>query len=242
MLFLWLKAYTNHGEAIKVPDVSRMTYEQAAEVLEKEGLRIEFNDSLFNAEFEPYTVVSQVPPAGDNVKRGRKVYVLINTGSVPLVRVPQLVNPDKAIALRLAQSMLRSAGLNAGKIHYLHEAQSGDNFFVVAMYHKGKRILAGQQVPLGSTIDLKVSDDIEDISIMQAMIDPSVPAEINIPDLSGNTLDEARIVLELMRLRIGKIEFGSSVQDSASAIVIDQNPPAGGDPVMPGSKIDLKLE
>lgn len=219
-----------------------MTWEQAEEALEKSDLRIEFNDSTYSENHEPNTIVSQVPASGHVVKRGRKIYVVVNTGNVPLVTVPQLVNPEKAIALRLARSLLRNAGLNTGKIIYMHENKSGDNFFVVSMSYNGRRLLAGDRIPLGSAVDLRVSDDVEDISIMHAMMDPNIPAEIAVPDLAGNTLSESRIVLELMRLRIGKVEYGPEVQDSASAIVIDQNPPAYGPPVMPGTKIDLKLE
>ena len=43
-----LEIYTHHGEGIKVPDLSKMSYEGALQLLESDGLRIMVSDSGYN--------------------------------------------------------------------------------------------------------------------------------------------------------------------------------------------------
>ena len=76
--------YTRHGQSIKVPKVSGMPIENATELLDDNDLELVIIDSVFNEDMKPNTIVEQDPQPDLSVKPGRKIYVTVNTGIVPI--------------------------------------------------------------------------------------------------------------------------------------------------------------
>ena len=59
-----LEYYTRHGEKIKVPDLSKMTFEKAEELLKSDGLLIQVTDSGYNKLLPADCILMQTPAAG----------------------------------------------------------------------------------------------------------------------------------------------------------------------------------
>ena len=143
---------TNHGEEIKVPDLSKMKLEIAEEKLDEEGLEVFLLDTVeFKPEFPPYTIVEQDPIAGSNVKNGRKIYVKLNAGGYAMVTFPDLKNKT----FRQATNTLRALGLVEGELKYVPDLAKD---IVLEVSYKGKQLKAGDKLMKNSKIDFVLGD------------------------------------------------------------------------------------
>lgn len=152
LFFHWITFVTNHGEEITVPNLSKMTPEQAEEKLDELDLEYEIIDTVdYIADFPKLTIVQQEPTAGSKVKGGRTIYVKINASTYTMVAVPDLVEKT----YRQAVPTLKAVGLQEGEITY--KPYIGKDM-VLEMWMNGKKIKAGTKVLKSSKIDLVLGD------------------------------------------------------------------------------------
>ena len=143
---------TNHGEEIKVPDLSKMKLEIAEEKLDEEGLEVFLLDTVeFKPEFPPYTIVEQDPIAGSKVKNGRKIYVKLNAGGYEMVTFPDLKNKT----FRQATNALRALGLVEGELKYVPDMAKD---IVLEVSYNGRPVKAGDKLMKNSKIDFVLGD------------------------------------------------------------------------------------
>lgn len=152
LLILFLDFRTNHGEEIKVPDLSKLKLEVAEEKLNDIDLEVFLLDTVdFNPEFPPFTILEQDPKAGSLVKDGRKIYVKLNAGEFTNIEIPEF--KDKTYRQILAT--IKSLTLREGKITYkTHIAKD----VVLQIYQNGRRLRAGDIVKKNSTLDFVLGD------------------------------------------------------------------------------------
>ena len=152
LLILFLDFRTNHGQEIKVPDLSKMKLEIAEEKLNDIDLEVFLLDTVdFNPEFPPFTILEQDPKAGSLVKDGRKIYVKLNAGEFTNIEIPDF--KDKTYRQILAT--IKSLTLKEGKITYKpHIAKD----VVLQIYQNGRRLRAGDIVKKNSTLDFVLGD------------------------------------------------------------------------------------
>ena len=143
---------TNHGQEIKVPDLSKMKLEIAEEKLNELDLEVFLLDTVeFNADFPPFTILEQDPKAGSLVKDGRKVYVKLNAGEFTDITIPEF--KDKTF--RQISATIKSLTLKEGKITYKpHIAKD----IVLQIFQDGRRLRAGDKVKKNSTLDFVLGD------------------------------------------------------------------------------------
>ncbi|TXI68701.1 MAG: PASTA domain-containing protein [Flavobacterium sp.] len=143
---------TNHGQEIKVPDLSKMKLEIAEEKLNELDLEVFLLDTVeFNADFPPFTILEQDPKAGSLVKDGRKVYVKLNAGEFTEITIPEF--KDKTF--RQISATIKSLTLKEGKITYKpHIAKD----IVLQIFQDGRRLRAGDKVKKNSTLDFVLGD------------------------------------------------------------------------------------
>ena len=143
---------TNHGEEIKVPDLSKMKLEIAEEKLDEEGLEVFLLDTVeFKPEFPPYTIVEQDPIAGSKVKNGRKIYVKLNAGGYAMITFPDLKNKT----FRQATNALRALGLVEGELKYVPDLAKD---IVLEVSYNGRPVKAGDKLMKNSKIDFVLGD------------------------------------------------------------------------------------
>ena len=152
LFFHWITYTTHHGQEITVPDLSKLSAEQAEEKLNAIDLDYTILDTVdFKPEFPKLTVVEQEPKAGSKVKEGRKIYIKINASTYTMVAVPDLVEKT----YRQAVPTLESVGLLEGTITY--KPYLGKDM-VLEMRMNGKKLKAGEKVLKSSKIDLVLGD------------------------------------------------------------------------------------
>lgn len=143
---------THHGEKIEVPDLSKLTLEEAAEVLDDVDLKYEIMDTTnYNPEFPYQTVIEQIPRAGKTVKEDRKIYLSINRSGYPMIEIPAVVGKT----MRQAEPTLQAVGFEIGKISYRKYIAQDE---VLEIRHKGQKLEAGQKLQKTSVIDVVLGD------------------------------------------------------------------------------------
>ena len=181
ILFISLQSlgwYTNHNQRIAVPTVVGKSYEEAVIEFEKLGLNAKVVDSVYNEKAEPFSIVEQYPAGNDEVKSGRTIYLVINTGNRPKVKMPKLVD----MSLTLATAVLKNRNLQLGKISFEYD-EIGNNLIVNQLY-RGSVIQPGTQLPTGSVIDLVVaSNDKSKFSEGDSIL---INESADVPDDMGN--------------------------------------------------------
>lgn len=190
--------YTNYNEGVTVPDVTRLSLQEAETLLSSIGLRHEVSDRRSNTAFPANYVIDQQPAPSMIVKPNRKIYLTVNTEVKPTVEVPNVVN----LSLRNAQIQLQNYGLEVGTISY--ESSRFKNAVL------RQSIPEGTVVDKGMTIDLVVSDGLGD-------------KVVQIPEIIGLRLPQAQLKLREAGLRIGEIIF-QPTKDVAPNTVLDYSP------------------
>lgn len=152
LILYWLKITTNHNEHVEVPDLSKVSFDEAQNKLKGFNLRLEILDSAnYNPDYPKYSVIDQIPVSGSQVKENRKIYITLNPSGYRTVEIPLLVGRTR----RQAEPTLKALGFEIGKISY-EPAIAPDE--VLEMRYQGKKINPGEKLQITSVIDLVLGD------------------------------------------------------------------------------------
>lgn len=201
--FFSLRFYTKHGEGLNVPEVKGLSLSQAVSKLEELGLRYEI-DSVYIMDKPAGIVTDQDPDANTFVKGNRTIYLTVNSAQAPNVKFPDIENKS----LREAQSILESYRLKLGDTTYKPDVARD---VVLEAYFGGQLIKSGEVLPTGSTINLVLGDGRGN-------------EEVELPNLTGLTIDEAKFNLKGLMLTLGTVTYNGAITDTANAIIITQFP------------------
>lgn len=152
LIMHWLTFRTDHGNEITVPNLSKLSVQEAEDKLDLLDLDYVVLDSVdYVADYPKRSVVTQDPVAGSKVKEGRKIYIKINSSGFTSVRMPDLIEKT----YRQAVPTLQALGLVEGKITY--KPYLGKDM-VLEMRIDGKKVKAGDKVWKSSKVDLVLGD------------------------------------------------------------------------------------
>lgn len=180
LTFYMIGLYTGDNEGnVKVPNVIDVRIDKAKKSLEENGLRYEIVDSVYSDEHKRMAVTEQDPSAGSEVKPDRKIYLIINSMSKPMVKMPKLVNTS----FNLAKVLLKNSGLKLGTITEIHSELG--NGFVIQQFHKNDSIGSNQMIEKGSTIDLWVSKKASELE-EEIGEEGEIPTTNPTPGIDGN--------------------------------------------------------
>jgi beta-lactam-binding protein with PASTA domain len=154
----WLDAYTKHNsELVEIENLEGVLSQKALNKLKDAGLEGVIHDTVFKDGAKKLSVINQNPPAGLKVKKGRKIYLVINTGKVPMVEVPDLAFKT---SLSQAHNILSRSHLRVGNvIKRVHPSvRSRTDEPVLAQYEHGttKDIVPGSLIERNSKVDLVI--------------------------------------------------------------------------------------
>ena len=220
--FFSLRYYTKHGQGLDVPMVKGLSFEQAVQKLEAAGLKYEV-DSVFILDQPAGIVIDQDPDPNTFVKDNRTIYLTINAGKTPNTKFPDIAFKT----LREAQAIIESSRLKLGDTTYKADVSRD---VVLEASFGGQPIQAGQTLPVGSSISLVLGDGRGN-------------QEVDIPQLVGLTIDEAKFSLKGSALTLGNIIYEGAITDSSNAVITKQDPmPADSlTKVTIGTKINITL-
>lgn len=211
MDYVIMPEYTNYNEGVTVPDVTKLSLEEAETLLTEFGLRFEVHDRRAHSAYPANYVIDQSPSPRHLVKPNRKVYLTVNTESTPQVEVPEVVN----LSYRNARLQLENSGLSVGSTSY--ESNRFKNTIL------RQSVAPGDTVDRGTAVNLVVSD-----GLGSRMVD--------VPDLEGLRLTEAQQEIMRAGLRIGPIRFEPS-RDVKPNTVLSFSP--NEDELQEGETIEL---
>lgn len=172
-----LDAYTQHGHSVKVPDLKNMSVQEAVSLLAKQELACAVVDSDYVKTVLPGKILDQNPQGGQHVKRGRTVYLTINSLSIPLRVVPDVADNS---SLRQAQAKLMAVGFKLTEEEYV----AGEREWVYGVKYNGRILQNGEQVPTGATLTLMVGNGSKEmqpdsLSVGEEDIEVDIPATSN---------------------------------------------------------------
>lgn len=179
--------YVKHGQKITLPDVRRMQFEKASQLLEEQGFIPVKGDVKYNAEFDPGMVIDQQPNALSTVKSGRRVYLTV-ANAEPFLKMPELVGQS----IRGTKLQLSQVGLQLDSLTWVFS----DTFPQDVVTWQSVRPNA--PIRRGSRVVLRVSKG-------------KNPNKYDVPDLVNLSLEEAKRQIRQSRLTLGKINY---VQDT----------------------------
>jgi eukaryotic-like serine/threonine-protein kinase len=196
----WL---TRHGKTLSIPAVTGKTYADAQKILEEKGFDVEIQDSVYNDTAAPLTVLRQFPDADALVKVNRTVYLTINRAVPPVIEMPNM----EGLSFRSAQIALQQYGLKLEDTVYRTDFAKNS---VLEQQYNGQRIKAGTKIAQGSKITLVLGSGLGN-------------EEFGVPDLFGQTLGDARVLLESNGLNLGSV-LPAELQSNTSAFIVRQSP------------------
>ncbi len=155
-VYLGLGWYTKHDVKIKVPTLVGKTISDAEAQLKQLGLTVKIIDSVYNEKAEAFSIIEQIPAANEEVKPDRAIYVVINSGNKPKVKMPKLIDQS----LTLSKAVLKNNGLVLGNVTYSYD-EIGNNL-VISQLVNGREIAPGTLLNKGTVIDIVVISNNKD--------------------------------------------------------------------------------
>lgn len=146
----WLDTYTQHNEAVIVPDVKGLKLDEAVTFIRNNGLRYNVIDSVFSKSVAPGAVVEIVPSAGSKVKEGRILFLTVNAVTSKMGEIPEVED----LSFRQAHALLTGRGFESVEIVYVNGVYKD---LAIGVELRGRLLHKGDMVPLSSPLVLKVS-------------------------------------------------------------------------------------
>ena len=198
-----------------VPDLTGKDVVSVLEELSALDLNTKIGGLEYSADIPANHVITQDPPPGSEVRKGRSVRIVISRGPAT-VQVPNL----RGLPVDQAETLLESNGLCRGNVSRFHEIP------VAAGRVAAQAPRAGREVDRGACVDLLVS------------LGPR-PRAVIMPALAGLRLQQAVSLLEQGRLTTGRIRYEYDPRRPPD-VVIGQQPPAGYRVAL-DSAVDLRI-
>ncbi len=211
----WIMPAIVHSRAeIQIPDVSKIPFDKAAEILDAAGLNAIDAGTAPNAKVREGNVLYQNPPAGAIVREGRNVYLTMSGGEQKLV-MPNL----RGRSLRDAKITLERLELRVGMVAFDISDLPAET-------------VVSQSVPAGRTLKANRSIDLV-VSMGKDM------KQLDVPYLVGLKIADAQKLLAENGLKLGKVVYKADPDYSPNTIIAQS--PSAGDKVDPNMPIDITV-
>jgi serine/threonine-protein kinase len=198
---------------VAVPSVAGQTQQAADQALFAAGFKTA-DSTAYSSTVAQGMVISTDPAGGANAPQGSLVKVVVSGGTQP-VSVPSVVGDSPA----QAGGTLAAAGLKVGPTS--QQASST----VTQGQVTGTNPAAGATVPMGTTVTIYVS---------------SGPPTTNVPNLVGDTPDQAQAALSGANLQ-GQNTGTVNVNDPSQNGEVVKQSPAAGSSVQQGSTVQYQV-
>ncbi len=177
-----LNRYTRHGEAIPVPNVTRMSMSDARRTLAETGLLVEVTDTGYVKDLPKDCILEQKPAAGTKVKKGHVIALIVNASATPTIALPDII---QNCSLREAVARLKSMGFKVGEPQFV----SGEKEWVYGITVDGIPRKAGERIAVNKTVVVQAGNGYvaEEDSVVYVEYNPA--AEID-EDANDNSFPD----------------------------------------------------
>ncbi len=198
---------------VKVNEVVGMPYEQAVQVLKNAKFEPVNGGMRYDQKYPSGTVILQKPEPNTIVKQGRRVYLIVSGGE-PMLEMPNL----RLKSLRDANITLSRLGLILGVV------AEDTSDYVPKGAIMAQSIQYGTKLGRGTVVDLTISSG-------------KPLGDIDVPDVVGKSLSEARRIIESSGLKVGKISYQVSIDLLPNTVVLQF--PRAGEKIKEQSLVDI---
>jgi beta-lactam-binding protein with PASTA domain/tRNA A-37 threonylcarbamoyl transferase component Bud32 len=197
-------------EQVDVPNVIGRPSATASQILQNRGFEVQI-DPAVNADVPRDQVFAQDPRPGQTADEGSTVHLRVSSGPGQAA-VPSVVG----LSQNEAEKQLQDAGFKSKAAEEFSDTVKKGEVISTAP-------AVGTLVERGTTVTLTVSKGKEQVAV---------------PDVDGETEDNARSAIEAAGLRVGKVTEEESDQDPGTVIA---QSPAAGKKVAKGSAVTLTV-
>jgi serine/threonine-protein kinase len=194
--------FTIRGHQETMPNMVGLSFAYAQRMATGLGLEMKVEDKLFNTQYPPQTIVSQMPPPGTRIKIGQHVHVLVSLGP-PQVTIPNLLGTS----IRAARITAIQRNLTLGDIVGIHWPQSEPD-----------QVVAQDPPPESAEVRSPTVDILVSLG--------EVPEAYLCPRLVGQPIAEVRRSLEKAGFKVAGVTSITTVS-GPRGIIFTQSPAAG---------------
>ena len=187
-----MPSYTRHDVSTSVPNVENRPYNEAKTTLQDTNLQVERQVGRYNPNVDTGIVVDQTPLPSSKVKPGRRVYLTVNAGEIPIVKIPDL----NGMSVREAKNRISSLGLQVGRV------QEDPIPSPYAQTITKQDPTPGDSLQEGKAVDLWYSTGLGD-------------AQVDVPNVRGERIETARQRLLERKLRLVVVDTTMTTDPSA---------------------------
>jgi len=201
--------YISQGSVKVVPDVHNMSYEEASDRLRLAGFEaVKSYNVQYISQIDSNIVLSQMPEAGEEVKPGRQVYLVVNKREKPSFPMPDL---------------LGRAEFDARQMAYRMEMVIQDVQSTPITTPEGDGLVVSQSIPARTIVKSGTPFSLV-VGRYQAAIEGA--KTVAVPNVLGMSLAQAQKVIADAALPVGKIttQFSTLLMPNT---VISQRPGVG---------------
>ena len=214
VVLLWLRAYTNHGQKLELPDYRNSHISEATKDAAKKSFEIIVNDSLFKVGTPGGMILNQNPTAGSLVKENRKVYVDIsryNATRNKLEDLPVMYGREYNSVKRSLSHLEIESDIKS----YKYDAGEPDH--ILEVWYEGQ-LVDGKN---GKRPDVEIKTG----GSLSFVLSKKEGGQVAIPNLVCDMLGNAKWKLGRSQLKLGRIEKrGLITVPLDSAYIVEQNP------------------
>jgi eukaryotic-like serine/threonine-protein kinase len=213
-----------HGHEVAVPDLVGKSPVAARMIAEQSGLELNVERQYYSPTVPEGKILSQLPPAGSQVRRGWQVRVAESLGP-QRVAIPNVIGQSE----RAANINIRRRGLDVGAIAQMQSPDAPDS-----------QVLAQAPPPNASGVSAPK------ISLLVAA--PSQPQALVMPSFVGQPLGTITQTVQDAGLHIGTVTLAALPESSTpttpapspASMIVTQNP-AAGEKVMEGAAVNFEV-
>lgn len=178
-----LDIYTHHGEEIVVPDIRHKLYSDAEQLLSNRGLEIQVTDTGYVRNMSPDCILEQITAPGMKVKRGRVIYVIVNSDHSLMLTLPDLIDNN---SYREARAKLMAMGFKVGPPQYV----PGEKEWVYGITCRGRNLHNGEKVSVDDMLTIQVGDGAMSINDDITYTDPEYSPADSLHHASEQIIEE----------------------------------------------------
>ena len=224
-VFLTLRIFTRHGQALSVPDLTGLSISETDSILTERELRYQIVDSVYNSLVERGSIIDQNPSPEFKVKENRTIFLTINAFNPEIIKMPNVVG----VSLRQATAIIQTVGLQIGRLTYVPDIAVNN---VLQQKFNGAVIEEGDSIIKGSEVDLILGRGLSN-------------EKTAAPELIGILFESAKNRIISRYLNLGAVIYDGSfedAEDSSSAFVWKQKPTFNEETLVNlGSTVDIWL-
>ncbi|MCX7832541.1 MAG: PASTA domain-containing protein [Actinobacteria bacterium] len=195
---------------VAVPKLVDLSVKEAEKLLSEKGLKIDIASKKYSATYEKDKIISQDPPPGTRIEKGKVVKVVVSLGERP-VKVPNLFGKS----VLEAGQILGELGLRIGEVTYEYSDNIPEDMIMK------QSPSPNSEVSKGTAVDIVISKGVEVVII---------------PDVTGLSLDKAKEMIKKAGLKFEVVEEESETFEKGKVI---RQSPSPGDNAKKGDKVLL---